>query len=131
MLKLTLFAVTTAAAAVLALVPPALAGGSRDDRGVLKTGRCSGSTTWKLKSKFDDGRLETEFEVDQNRLGRRWRVTLVQDGRTVFSGIRRTVAPSGSFELRRFLRNTAGPDRIVARARALAGGETCRAALTI
>jgi hypothetical protein len=58
-------------------------------------------------------------------------VTLVQDGRTVFSGIRRTVAPSGSFELRRFLQNTPGADRIVARARALAGGETCRGALTI
>jgi hypothetical protein len=57
MLKLTLIAL--AMAAVLALVPAALAGGSRDDRGVMKTGRCSGSSTWKLKSKFDDGRLES------------------------------------------------------------------------
>jgi hypothetical protein len=127
--KLILSAI--AIAAVLALVPAAFASGSRDDRGVMKSGRCSGGSTWKLKSKFDDGRLETEFEVDQNRVGRRWRVTLIQDGRTVFSGIRRTVAPSGSFELRRLLANTPGSDRIVARARALAGGETCNGALTI
>jgi hypothetical protein len=131
MLKLTLIGFAAAAVAVLALVPTALAGGSRDNPGVMKTGSCSGSTTWKLKSKLDDGRLETEFEVDQNRNGRRWRVTLVQDGRTVFSGIRRTVGPSGSFELRRFLQNTSGPDRIVARARALAGGESCTGSLTI
>jgi hypothetical protein len=117
-----------AAATALTIVPASLA---RENPGVLKSGKCSASTTWKLKSKFDDGRLETEFEVDQNVVGRAWRVTLVQDGRTVFSGIRRTVAPSGSFELRRFLRNTAGSDRIVARARALSGGETCRGALTI
>jgi hypothetical protein len=87
--------------------------------------------TWKLKSKLDNGRLETEFEVDQNRVGRRWRVSLVQDGRTVFTGIRRTAGLSGSFELRRLLGNTEGSDRIVARARALATGETCTGALTI
>jgi hypothetical protein len=81
MLKLITFGFATAVLAMLALVPAAFGGGSRDDRGVLKTGRCSGSTTWKLKSKLDNGRLETEFEVDQNRVGRRWRVTLVQDGR--------------------------------------------------
>lgn len=131
MQKLILIGFATAALAALALVPAAFGGGGRDDRGVLKTGRCSGSTTWKLKSKLDNGRLETEFEVDQNRIGRRWRVTLVQDGRTVFTGIRRTAGPSGSFELRRLLPNTAGSDRIVARARALATGETCLGAVTI
>lgn len=108
------------------------AGPSAADRGreVIRNGSCSGASDWKLKVKLDNGRLETEFEVDQNRIGRRWRVTLVQNGQTVFSGIRRTAAPSGSFEARRLLANRSGSDRIVARARALSGGETCRGSLS-
>jgi hypothetical protein len=117
------------AAALLVAAPAALAGNDRD-REVIRTGNCSRATDWKLKAKLDDGRLEVEFEVDQNRVGRRWRVTIVQNGRRVFSGIRRTLAPSGSFEARRLLANRPGADRIVANARALAGGETCRGAFT-
>ena len=129
-MRKTLFiALAGLAAALFVLAPAALAGNDRD-REVIKTGRCSAGSSWKLKTKLDDGRLETEFEVDQNRVGRRWRVTIVQNGRTVFSGIRRTLAPSGSFEARRLRANRAGADRIVARARALAGGETCVGALS-
>jgi hypothetical protein len=116
--------------AALALVPAALAGGSKDRPRVIKRGACSASSTWKLKAKSDDGRIEVEFEVDQNRVGKRWRVTIVRNGSAVFSGIRRTLAPSGSFEVRRLLADSAGSDRIVARARALAGGETCRGSIS-
>jgi hypothetical protein len=116
--------------AALALVPAALAGGSKDRPRVIKRGACSASSTWKLKAKSDDGRIEVEFEVDQNRVGKRWRVTIVRNGSAVFSGIRRTLAPSGSFEVRRHLADSAGSDRIVARARALAGGETCRGSIS-
>jgi hypothetical protein len=119
---------TFAAAALLVAVPAAPA---RDDPGVLRQGTCSGSSTWKLKAKFEDRGIETELEVDQNVVGRRWRVTISRESRTVFSGIRRTVAPNGSFEARRIIANTPGSDRIVARARALASGETCRGAVTI
>jgi hypothetical protein len=129
MRKTIFIALAGLAAALLVVAPAALAGNDRD-REVLRTGTCSAGSTWKLKAKLDNGRLETEFEVDQNRVGRRWSVTIVQNGRTVFSGIRRTLAPSGSFEARRLLANQAGADRIVARARALAGGETCRGALS-
>lgn len=113
-------------AAALVLIPATAA----KDGDVLVQGTCTGATTSKLKLSEEDGRIEVEFEVDQNRVGRRWRVTIVQNGRTVFSGIRRTLAPSGSFEARRMLANRPGADRIVARARALAGGETCRGALS-
>jgi hypothetical protein len=99
-----------------------------DRPGVLETGKCSAGATWKLKAKRDDGRVETEFEVDQNRVGRRWSVVLSRNGSVVFRGTRRTVAPSGSFEVRKTL---AGVGRISATARALATGETCRAALAI
>ncbi|MGH2920584.1 MAG: hypothetical protein ACRDKU_00735 [Gaiellaceae bacterium] len=129
MRKLMFIAVSTLAAALL-LAAPAAFGGNDHDREVLRTGKCSGASTWKLKAELDDGLIETEFEVDQNRVGRRWRVTIVQNGRVVFGGIRRTTARSGSFEARRLLANRPGADRIVASARALAGGETCRGALS-
>ena len=113
-----------ATAALLALGSPAAA---RDNPGVLKTGKCSAGTTWKLKAKREDAGVETEFEVDQNRVGRRWSVVLRRNGSVVFRGVRRTVAPSGSFEVRRILSRGG---RITATATALASGETCRAALS-
>src|SRR4029453_5348406 len=66
------------------------------DRAVRVTGTCSAASTAKLKAKLDDGRIEAEAEVDQNRVGRRWRVTIIQNGRTFFPGVRTTPAPSGS-----------------------------------
>ena len=129
-MRTTLFiAIAALAAALLVAAPAALAGNDRD-REVIRTGNCSAGSNWKLKANNEDGRIEVEFEVDQNRVGRRWRVTLVQNGRTVFSGIRRTLTPSGSFEVRRILPNRPGPDRITGRARALSGGETCRGSLS-
>jgi hypothetical protein len=116
---------------LLALAPTALAGGSKGGNPIVKRGKCSASSTWKLKVKSDDGRIETEFEVDQNRVGKRWRVTLVRNGSTVFTGIRRTVAPSGSFTVRRLLAASAGTNRIVANAKALHGGERCRGAISL
>jgi hypothetical protein len=122
--------VTTAAvaASVLVVALPASAGGGKE---VLRTGNCSGSADWKLKLKLDDGRIETEFEVDQNVNGQRWRVVLRRDGVRFFRGIRTTHAPSGSFTVERRPRNHAGPDRITARAVNLKSGQVCRAAATI
>jgi hypothetical protein len=94
-------------------------------------GSCSGSANWKLKAQLDDGRIETEFEVDQNRVGRRWHVKIRRNGALAFDAIRTTMAPSGSFEIRRRLGNAAGPDRIVATATALATGQTCRGVVTL
>lgn len=130
MQKLTFIGIATLAAMLLALAPTALAGQSKGGKGIIKQGKCTGSSTWKLKVKSDDGRLQTEFEVDQNRVGKRWRVTLVRDGSTVFRGIRATVAPSGSFTVRRLLAASAGTTRIVASAKALQSGESCRAVVS-
>ena len=117
--------VITATAAALAIGSPAF--GAKQP-GVLKTGKCSAGASWKLKAKRDDRGVETEFEVDQNRVGRRWSVVLRRNGSVVFRGIRRTVAPSGSFEVRKIL---PGGGRIVATAKELASGQTCRAALSV
>jgi hypothetical protein len=93
---------------------------------VIARGHCSGATVWKLKLGRENGRIETEFEVDQNRNNRLWRVTITQNGTTVYRGSRYTRAPSGSFEVSRLLVNRAGNDRIVARATYVATGEVCR-----
>jgi hypothetical protein len=104
-------------------------GGGNEPR--IKSGSCSGLATWKLKAKLDNGRIETEFEVDQNRGGRRWHVKIRRNGALALDGIRTTMAPSGSFEVRRRLRNGAGRDRIVATATALATGQTCRGVVAL
>jgi hypothetical protein len=127
--KLTYIGLAALAATLLALAPTALAGQNKGGRGIIKTGKCTASSTWKLKVKSDDGRIETEFEVDQNRVGKRWRVTLMRNGSSAFSGIRTTVAPSGSFSVRRLLASSAGGNRIVASAKALQSGESCRAVI--
>lgn len=128
MLKTTIAAALIVAFAALAAAATASAKG---DDGILKSGSCSGSADWKLKAKHDDGLIETEFEVDQNVVGRRWKVVIRQNGVKRFEGIRRTKAPSGSFEVRRLLDNKGGTDRIVAKARALSNGQTCRGELSI
>jgi hypothetical protein len=118
-------------AAATALLVPAAPGFAKDDDGrVIKRGDCGGASNWKLKAKPDDGRLEVEFEVDQNRNDVRWNVRIRRNGRSVASGARRTQAPSGSFSFERKIANPAGKDRISAVARR-ASGETCRASLRI
>lgn len=97
---------------------------------VITRGHCSGASVWKLKLSPENGRIEVEFEVDQNRNNRLWRVSLAQNGTTVYRGSRYTRAPSGSFSVGRVLANRAGADRIVARATNVATGEVCRGSAT-
>jgi hypothetical protein len=128
-MRRTFIGIIALIAGLVVLASTATAAGTKGGRGIVKSGTCSASSTWKLKAKSDDGRIETEFEVDQNRVGKRWRVTLVRNGSTVFRGIRTTLAPSGSFSVNRLLAASAGT-RIVATAKALTSGETCRGAIS-
>jgi hypothetical protein len=93
-------------------------------------GSCTGRATAKLKAKPDDGRLEVEFEVDQNRNGVRWSVRIRRNGTRVVRTSAVTRAPSGSFSVERKIGNPAGADRIAARA-VSPSGQVCRASLTI
>jgi len=111
-------------AAALLAVPVASARGGHD-RGITVRGTCSQQSTSKLKLSRDDGRIEVEFEVDQNRNGVPWQVTLRRNGTRVASLTATTRAPSGSFEIRRLVADRAGTDRISARA--TRSGETCTA----
>jgi hypothetical protein len=99
------------------------------DGDVLVRGSCTGASTSKLKLSEEDGRIEVEFEVDQNRNGVRWTVTLRRPTTLLVRTTRVTRGPSGSFELRRVVGNRPGPDRIIARA-TRASGEVCRASAT-
>ena len=127
MTRLTVLAVLLVTAVAL----PALAS-ARNDPGVIRSGSCSASgITWKLKAKHDDGRVETEFEVDQNVAGRRWNVVIRRNGVVVFRGVRITRPPSGSFSITRRMAHAAGRDRIVATARARAGGAVCRGVVSV
>ena len=138
MYKLTFSAIAVFAAVLVAFASTAAAkdgggdrGGNRGgNRGIVQRGQCSAASHSKLKAKRDDSRLETEFEVDQNRAGQRWRVTITRNGSTVFRGIRTTQGQSGSFEVERLLAGGAG-SHIVATAKALNGGETCRASVSV
>jgi hypothetical protein len=118
-----------AAAALLALVVVALTAAPAGfaKRGDIRVaGTCTGSTTSKIKLSAEDGGIEVEFEVDQNRNGVPWRVTLSQNGRTVARRTRVTRAPSGSFEARIVTPDRAGAD--VLRGRAVSpSGEICSA----
>jgi len=106
------------ATAALALAP---ASALAKDSDKTTRGKCSRSSTAKLKLSPDDGRIEAELEVDQNRNGVRWTVTLRRNGRLAASAKATTRAPSGSFEVRRLL---GGRGSIVARAKS-SSGETC------
>jgi hypothetical protein len=100
---------------------PALA----NDSDVIRRGACSGPSDWKLKLSEEDGRIEVEYEVDQNRVGDTWSVRIRHNGDLVFAGRRITRAPSGSFEVEFLQNDRAGDDVFRARAVNLRTGEVC------
>ena len=119
----------TTAAAAMALAVPAASGSGSDD--IRKTGTCTGSSSSKIKAKPRDGRLEVEFEVDQNRNGVKWKVRLKDNGKRVFRGTARTKAPSGSFSIERKIANRPGTDSLKGIGKNPATGERCVAKLKI
>ena len=116
-------AVAVSLVALIVLAVPAVA--SAGDRDVIREGPCSGRSDWKLKLSPEDGRIEVEFEVDQNVVGDEWRVRIRHDGEIAFRGTRTTRGASGSFELRIIEPNNAGADNFRARARNLSTDEVC------
>jgi hypothetical protein len=120
--------ITTLIASVLVAAAPI--GAAAKDGDIIRTGSCSGATDWKLKLSPEDGRIEVEFEVDQNRNGQTWNVKLKKDGARFWRGQRVTRAPSGSFSVRQVTSNGAGSELIVGVATNPASGEVCRGSAT-
>ena len=116
-------ACTIAAAVAVGVAPVASAKGGN---GVRAAGTCSASSSSLLKVKQSNGLLQVEFEVDQNSTGIPWNVQLSRNGKIVFSGLRTTHAPSGSFSLERRIQGGASS---AIRATASRHGEVCSAAI--
>ena len=132
-MKRALRNVLTTSAAVALIALAALSGPASvfaNEADVIREGNCSGASDWKLKLSPENGRIEVEFEVDQNVNGVTWNVRLKRNGNTFFEGQRTTQPPSGSFEVRRVTNNGAGDDFFVARAVNPATGEVCRGTAT-
>jgi hypothetical protein len=99
--------------------------------GVTFEGSCSGASTWKLKLSPENGRIEADFEVDQNVVGDTWKVRMSDNGTVFFRGTAVTKAPSGSFEVRKLTADQAGADSVIAMAKNVSTGETCQGAGSI
>jgi hypothetical protein len=119
----------------LVAVPGAMAGSGSGDgslpNDVRVSGVCSDSSTSKLKLSPDNGKVEVEFEVDENRVGKTWDVTIRRNGTQVVSRSARTRAPSGSFEVRALIAPGSPRTKVTAVARRAATGEVCRASATL
>ncbi len=114
--------ISAIAASAVGAAVLATAAGAKDGDAEF-TGTCTGRTAIELDLSEEDGGIEAEIEVDQNRNGVRWTVVLRRNGAFVGRRVRVTHGPSGSFEARFVTRNRPGADRFVATA--TRPGERC------
>ena len=114
MRKITLVGLCCAVLGSLAraAAPGALA----KDGDVRVAGTCTKASTSKLKLSNENGRIEVEFEVDQNRVGRVWAVAVRRNGVVVGRQTRSLVPRAAPSTARLLLANRAGTDRISATA---------------
>lgn len=114
--------------------PPGDDNGGNRARGreVRHAGTCTVGSTSKIKVKEEDGgRLEVEFEVDQNRNGQKWGVVLKHNGSVAARTSALTKAPSGSFSVHRLIGDRSGADTVTGTARNTRTGETCTARVVL
>lgn len=118
-----------AVAGLLVAATPATAsaadGVERSKRGV-----CTNGSTWELELEREHGRIDVSFDADTNRAGKAWKVKVKQNGSVVHKGTYQSQR-DGDVEVDRNLRDTAGTDTIIVRAKSKATGEICRAVLKI
>jgi hypothetical protein len=131
MKTITRRAAATVLGAVLMTAGLAATPAAARDGDVRASGNCSNRSDWKLKLGARDNGIETEFEVDSNRVGQVWKVRIFHDGERVFAGRRTTKEPSGSFTVRITVPDHSGTDVIVGKARNLRTDERCRGRATI
>lgn len=94
-------------------------------------GHCTGRSASVLTVAHENGRINIEFEVDQNVIGKTWRVGLSDNRQRVFSGYAKTAAPDGSLTVDMLTRDRPGLDLIRATAHNPVTGETCTASASI
>jgi DUF4097 and DUF4098 domain-containing protein YvlB len=122
------------ALAVALVLPTALAAvpaAPAKDGDVRRAGRCTAASTSKIKLSEENGRIEVEFEVDQNVSGDTWRVRIRHGDTVVFRGTETTGGASGSFTTRIVEDDQSGTDVFRAKARNLSTDELCRGTASI
>ena len=129
----TLRRTSSAALLAAAVAVPVLAAAPAEAKGgspaVQSAGKCIGGGTWKLKAKHDAGRIEIEYQVDSNRAGQAWHVLITDNNVSVFNGVRRTTAPSGSFTVAPRPVDRPGAD--VIRTKATFAGHVCTGSVKV
>jgi len=105
----------------ISFVEPAMAAGTA---AVVRTGSCSGPSSWKLTLKRDNGRIEADLEVQTPRAGQTWHAVFRDNG-SVFGRATKTTQPDGSFSATRFAANQTGTDHIRVRSANATTGEVC------
>jgi hypothetical protein len=91
---------------------------------VVRTGSCSGKSTWMLTLKPDNGKIEADLEVQTPKAGQTWHSVFKDDG-SVFGRATKTTSVDGSFSATRYAVNRAGTDHIRIRSVNGATGEVC------
>jgi hypothetical protein len=130
MRKILGFSAAVLVAAAFAGAAPAAIAAPTAPAAVVRTGSCSGSSTWKLTLKHDAGRIESDLEVQTPMAGQRWHYVMKDNG-TRFAAGHKTTQADGSFSVTRFAANQTGTDHILAKATNLTTGEICRATAAI
>jgi hypothetical protein len=114
------------AISMMAAMPPAATAATA---AVVRNGRCSATSTWRLTLKNDNGRIEADVEVQTRHAGQSWRSRFTDNG-VVFARVTKTTLADGSFSATRYATNQAGPDLIKVRSVNLSTGEACNAKAT-
>jgi hypothetical protein len=105
-------------------------GGDGERQEVRVDGSCGRGATFSLRARTDDGGIEVRFRLRQTRGRGLWRITIVHENRVASRATIRTTRTDDSFELRRFLRDLSGSDRLVVHAWG-PSGLACRATATL
>jgi hypothetical protein len=110
--------------AVLSLIVLAPPTGAVDVR-TVRHGACSVQSHWTLRVVRDGGILRVRLALRDGAAGQRWNIFLDHNGTGFFAGYRISDA-TGSWAVRRRVRNLAGVDTIRFGAHNVVTGETCR-----
>lgn len=94
-----------------------------------KSTRCSGASFATLSLEKEFGRIDADFEIENAQPGRSWNVRITHNGNTVLR-TSRVADYEGDLDVMQQVRDRAGKDRFVARAKG-PNGEVCRVKLGI
>ncbi|MGB8701191.1 MAG: hypothetical protein WCD18_17395 [Thermosynechococcaceae cyanobacterium] len=92
-------------------------------------GVCSKGSRWNLNATRDNRLIEVDYEVIQGVIGQRWNVQIKHNSKTVYSAIQKTVAPDGSFTVKKRYPNLVGVDTFFVKSTNLKTAEVCKGSL--